>query len=354
MIPQSVSCAVKQPFKPIYLRLYDEYKEAILTLRLKPGRRIDSINQIMHRHGVARETARRVLKMLADERLIVQKMGQGSFVADLQPVKKIWGVVVPFYSIGYEDLIHHLGEKAWQRGRQLQHFVDYNNWEEEIRLVSDMIHRRYEAVIVIPTLDESRTADFYARLSAKDSFVTLIDHTMAGSFFSYVIQSYDLGVTRGVDYLLRKAGPRRVAFVRNETWAGRSMVEELMEETFRTLVASVDAGREPLVIDRASRVTAAMVAENKIGGLFTCNDSDAIRILGRLRAESGRDMQGISLVNYGNTELVQYFTPAITAIDPHNTEMAAKTARIIDAHVAGESTSLSQYVVQPGLIVRDT
>jgi len=75
------------PFIPVYRRLLDEYKDAIITHQLRSGDKIDSINEIMRRHQVSRETAKLVLKLLAKEGFIVQKAGKGSFVANLSPMK---------------------------------------------------------------------------------------------------------------------------------------------------------------------------------------------------------------------------------------------------------------------------
>ena len=204
-------------FIPIYQKLFDFYKKAILTQQSLPGSKIDSINDIREKFSVSRETAKLVLKKLANEGLIIQKAGKGSFVADLGPKKPVWGVVVPFFSAQTEKLLYHLDFEATKAGRRLEHYVDYNNWKEEIRLVGTMINQRYEAVIVVPTLDESKTADFYRRLVSSGTVVTLLDHTMAGSYFTYVIQSYDLGVKRAAHYLLENCDGT-LAFVKNDIW----------------------------------------------------------------------------------------------------------------------------------------
>jgi DNA-binding LacI/PurR family transcriptional regulator len=346
----------KQPqtaFIPIYRRLIDDYKDAIISRRLKPGDLVDSINRIIEVHHVSRETAKTVLNTLAREGYILKRPGKGSFVADLRPRRKMWAVVLPFYSAQYEDLVHALAQQAWSMGRQLHHFVDYNNWEEELRLVGYLTRERYEAVVVVPTLDESRTSEFYRSLSALETSVSLIDHTMAGSYFPYVIQSYDLGVQRGVRHLLQNT-TGSIAFVRNEMWSGRNMVQELMENTFLGIMAEERPGAMPHCIDKGGRVDAAFIAEFKVQGIFCCDDSDAIRIIGRLREEGITVPGDIRLVSYGNTHLARYFTPSITSLDPHTAEMASLTAQILAKRIKGETTSFSQYVVQPELVVRAT
>lgn len=341
------------PFIPIYKRLYETYKQAILTQQYHPGARIDSINKLIERHDVSRETAKLVLKMLADEGLIIQKAGLGSFVANLGPRKAVWGILVPFFSAMTEKLISSLKLEADKAQRKLDHFVYYNSWEEEIRLVGTMINQRYEAVIVIPTFDETRTADFYRHLVSGGTVVTLLDHTMAGSYFTYAIQSYDLGVKRAVQYLTGRTN-RNLAFLKNDVWTGRNMVQEFMEESFKEFVEQASPKRNALVLDHLVDLNPDLIKKQQIGGVFCCDDADAIRVLGRLRDWHFQVPEEFALISYGNTDLARYFTPRITSIDSHCEEMAARTADIIRKHTEGEDTSLCQFVIQPDLIERDT
>jgi DNA-binding LacI/PurR family transcriptional regulator len=340
-------------FIPKYQKLFDKYKGDILSHRLEPGSRIDSINDIQKNCEVSRETAKLVLKRLAHEGFIIQRPGMGSFVADLSPSRKIWAAVLPFYSVHYEYLLQILAEKALLAGREFKHFIDYNSWQEEVRLVGQLINERYEAVIVVPTLDESNTADFYSRLSPASTIVALMDHTMAGSFFPYAIQSYDLGVQRGMRYLMSKK-EGAIAFVRNEVWADRNMVQFMMEETYKSILSTDRPNQMPIVFEKLKDVSAEYLKSNSITGLFCCDDSDAIRIIGRLKENGIAVPRDVSLVSYGNTELAQYFTPAITSINPHSHDMASYIVNILESRINGGDTALDQFVVQPDLVVRET
>ena len=109
----------EQQFIPIYQQLFDFYKQAILTQEYPPGSRIDSINQIIDRFNVSRETAKLVLGKLAAEKMILQKPGKGSFVADLGPRKAVWGVIVPFFSAQIDSLLTYLGAFATKADKKL-------------------------------------------------------------------------------------------------------------------------------------------------------------------------------------------------------------------------------------------
>ena len=338
---------------PIYRQLYDFYREAILLQKVKPGERISSINEIQKEHNVARETAKLVLKKLADDGLIVKKTGKGSFVTDLGPKKKVWGVIVPFFSANIENLLHFIKIQADKKDRIIEHYVDYNNPHEEIRLVGNMINQRYEAVIVVPVFDETQTADFYRNLVSGGTVVTLLDHTMAGSYFTYVIQSYDLGVKRAVAYLLSKTG-KNLAFIKNEVWAGTNMVQELMEESFKNFVEKASPSRKAVVVDRIRNIDREYLEKFHVGGIFCCDDMDAIRVIGKLKSERLSIPGDVSVVSYGNTELSSYFTPRITSIDCHLEQMAEKTVEIINSNLNGVDTRFSQFILQPDIIIRDT
>lgn len=340
-------------FIPIYQKLFGLYSESILTQRVQPGVRIDSINEIQKKHNVSRETAKRVLKKLSAEGFILQKAGKGSFVAPLGPRLPVWGVIVPFFSAHVEKLIQNMGVEAEKTGCRIEHYVDYNSWEEETRLVGRMIHERYEAVIVVPTFDESKTAEFYRNLKSGGTLVTLLDHTMAGSYFTYAIQSYDLGVQRAVRYLRSRTG-QTLAFVKNDIWAGRNMVQEVMEETFKNCIQEERGGGRALVIESVAGIGMDLLRRERVGGIFCSDDADAVRVIGRLIESGFRVPADISVISYGNTDLARYFTPKITSIDPHGEEMARRTAEMIRGHLAGEDVRFCQYVIQPDLVVRET
>lgn len=343
----------EKKFIPIYQRLYQAYRKDIIEQKYGPGSRIDSINEMMNRHRISRETAKLVLKKLVDDELIYQKAGKGSFVADLGPRQTIWGVLVPFFSSLTEKLIALLTLKAAQVGRKLEHYVYYNSWEEEIHLVGSLINQRYEAIIVVPTFDESKTASFYRNLISGGSVVTLLDHTMAGSYFTYAIQSYDLGVKRAVQYLLDKTAGTLV-FVKNEIWIGRNMVQEFMEETFKGFIEGMPSPRRALTFDHVRNLNPDAIRNEKIGGIFCCDDTDAVRVIGHLLDWGFKIPEEISVISYGNTDLARYFTPKITSIDCHCEEMVDRTAAIIQDHLEGKDVRFAQYVVQPELIIRET
>ncbi|MDF1571087.1 MAG: substrate-binding domain-containing protein [Bacteroidales bacterium] len=335
---------------PLYKKITAYYSRRIYQQDYPPGGPIDSIHKIMERHLVSRETAKLVHKKLVDKGLVVAVQGKGTFV-NIRPVReKIWGVVVPFFSSNIEQLIALLSEAASSAHCKLKYFLHYNNPDEEIRITSEMILAGYEAIIVVPNYDESRTADYYRRIVTGRSKLVLADNTMAGSYFNYVIQSYDLGVKRAFDYLVSQQDGNFL-LMGTETWKGQHLVFELMENTLRMLIQEKVPERKLFVRNDVQQIEQGYIRSNRIGCILSLQDIEAVKILGRLRHWEFKIPQEISLVSYGNTELTEFFQPAITVIDCNYRKMAESIA----AHITGTAIEKNrQIVISPEIIVRAT
>lgn len=335
---------------PLYKRLTDYYRRMIILQEIKPGEKIDSINRIMSRHSVSRETAKRVIKILTDENLVVSQAGKGTYATIASTIVECWGMVVPFYSSNTEQLILHLNLEAVKQNRKLDYFLHYNNPGEEKRTVGRLIRKGYEAIIIVPNYDESNTGEFYRNLNPGKTKIILADNTMAGSYFKYAIQSYDLGVKRAVDYLT-KDNIANYLLLSSERWQGKNLVFELMKQTFEMML---EINLPESVLYHSSdinKLTPEYIKSRNIRGVLSVQDSITIRLIGRLRNGGVTIPDDIRIVSYGNTELTEFFSPAITAINCKYDEMAKSISELI--YQKGNHKK-AQVVIQPELIIRHT
>ena len=342
---------IRESHIPVYKQLAGLYKEGIERQVYPPGTRIDSIVEIMDHHRVSRDTAKMVLKSLTEEGLVVSKTGKGSFVRRRVHLKKEWTMIVPFFSPNMETLLTCLNSEALKRGRRLEYYLDYNSPEQEMKMVGSMIAQGMEAILLVPSFNEALTADFYRKLSTGKTKLVLVDHTMAGSWFNYVVQSYDLGVKRALDHLV-SSNAGNVLFVKNQGWQGVNLLYELMEQTLRAMVGENYPERSLFVLEGMKDLNPGFLRKNKIGGILASLDTDSVRIAGRLVKWGIRLPSEVSLVSYGNTELLEFFHPAITAVDCLYKELAAKTAALIDNWPGNANPE--QHVIQPVLVIRET
>ncbi|WP_431776559.1 GntR family transcriptional regulator [Streptomyces cucumeris] len=63
------------------MRVLDELTADIQAGRYEPGERIPSEAELCERHKVARETARRAVRVLRERGLVVTEWGKGTFVS---------------------------------------------------------------------------------------------------------------------------------------------------------------------------------------------------------------------------------------------------------------------------------
>ncbi|MEV4097512.1 GntR family transcriptional regulator [Streptosporangium saharense] len=76
------------PEPPIYRRIADGLREAILSGALRDGDRLPGENALMAEHRVARATARQALSVLINEGLAVPKRGSGVYVRLFRPIRR--------------------------------------------------------------------------------------------------------------------------------------------------------------------------------------------------------------------------------------------------------------------------
>lgn len=65
---------------PVYQQLADILRARIRAGELPPGRALPSETTLMQEHGIARETARKAVRVLRDEGLVIVVRGRGAFV----------------------------------------------------------------------------------------------------------------------------------------------------------------------------------------------------------------------------------------------------------------------------------
>jgi GntR family transcriptional regulator len=65
---------------PVYLQIADILRGRIQRGEIAPSRPVPSETQLMGEHGVARLTARKAVRVLADEGLVEVVQGRGAYV----------------------------------------------------------------------------------------------------------------------------------------------------------------------------------------------------------------------------------------------------------------------------------
>ena len=73
---------------PIYRRIADRLRQAILAGELRDGDRLPGENALMSEYGIARATARQALAVLINEGVAVPRRGSGVYVRQFRPSRR--------------------------------------------------------------------------------------------------------------------------------------------------------------------------------------------------------------------------------------------------------------------------
>ncbi|RCG28896.1 GntR family transcriptional regulator [Sphaerisporangium album] len=73
---------------PIYRRIADRLRQAILAGEFRDGDRLPGENALMSEYGIARATARQALAVLINEGVAVPKRGSGVYVRHFRPIRR--------------------------------------------------------------------------------------------------------------------------------------------------------------------------------------------------------------------------------------------------------------------------
>jgi DNA-binding LacI/PurR family transcriptional regulator len=335
-------------FIPLYEKLVGEYERRILERELVPGDKIDSITEIQKKHSVARETAKRCLTILAEKGLIVKRIGTGSYVAETGPKKKIWGFIVPYYNVHFDECIHTFKRFAAMRDREFDHYCSYDQWEEELRIVSKMVSERYEAIIVVPTKEEYLSQKFYNTLTLNDSKVVFMDSVLINSSYPYAIQNYGIGIVRAMEYLINKY-KGKIAYIVNEVWHDKNPMEDMKEGLFMDYHEKNYKGSQGVIVSQINEDVICALIKKGTTGFVCCDDYRALKLVATLKSLNINIGSKIGLVSFGNTEIAKHFTPAMTSIDFHYNDMINAAIEIIQ-----NSESEQQRVIEVELVIRNT
>lgn len=67
---------------PVYHQVATLLRQAIESGELAPGRPLPSESFLMGEHGISRDTARKAVRLLRDEGLVLTVQGKGTFVCE--------------------------------------------------------------------------------------------------------------------------------------------------------------------------------------------------------------------------------------------------------------------------------
>lgn len=318
----------------------------------RAGVSLKTVSRVVNEEaGVTRETARRVSAAISElgfqPNHVARSLRRGGSSATLGLV--IEDVANPFYGA----IVRAVEAAAGERGHMLITVSCEEDPQRERALVSRLLRRRVDALLLVPTMHE-RDHSWLPQALGADTPVVFLDRPPHGAGFDTVLFDNVGGAQRAVAHLIGH-GHERIAFVgdaralhtTHERLAG---YEKAMRESgLRCPSELVRTGsHDP---DEAEAVTGALLDQPpgvRPTALFTANNRHTIGALRALRRRRLDDE--VALVGFDDFELADLLQTTVVRSDPLG--MGSEAAALAFARLDGDASPARRVIVAAELIPR--
>ncbi|MFO7611033.1 MAG: GntR family transcriptional regulator [Clostridia bacterium] len=202
---------------PLYEKIFNHYKEKILSGELEVGNRLPSENAIAQTFSVSRITVSRAFKELERAKLIRRVKGSGSYVKNMHQGSTkdsnhdFISLILPSKGDFSSEILKGIEEVAMQN----DYFVTYHNSSEspelEKELVLEIMSRGSAGFIAYP-VEPKANMDLYSKLLISGYPFVVIDRKIQGLDTSLVWTDNQKGTYDMTSHLL-KTGHTRIIFL---------------------------------------------------------------------------------------------------------------------------------------------
>ena len=205
---------------PIYKQIAEALREQILSGQLAPGTRLPSEADWAAQLGINHITLRKSLALLAEQKLIWQRQGKGSFVASQNPVKMRVGVVINNYARLGNDLysMRMLGALMQQQSQRINSETVLLEMREKTptQMMRQINSSRVTGLIIL-SIHHELVEHLCRKIFNGIPMVFLnVQNPLIRENNRYEVRLDDNAITLGLNYL-RAHGCRKIAYVSMES-----------------------------------------------------------------------------------------------------------------------------------------
>lgn len=351
--------------QPKYIKIVESLRAGIESGRYHAGSRMPSEAELVRRFGVSRMTVVRAMRQLQQERVLVRRVGDGTYASERSSGEKpVFGLVIP--DLGDTEIFEPICKGMSATPNASGHSLAWgqsagsnaNKGEEAEHLCRHYIEQKVSGVFFAPVEFGARRDAINHRvlraLKAAHIPVVLLDRCV----MDYPERSnYDLvGLDNRragyvmTDHLLNQ-GSQNVGFLTVEG-AAETVEDRIVgyrEALFMRGVPYVHA--RVLRTDPADAATiAAAIEREHLDAILCANDNTALRLMSTLLALGLRvpedvRLAGIDDVRYASLLPVPLTTMHQPCLEIGAAAIAAMQDRIANPHLAARSILLNGHLV---------
>lgn len=222
------------------------------------------------------------------------------------------GVIVPDISnIFYGKLCKALEQEAYARGYNLIISNTYEDAQKEKKLISDLINRNIDGLILASSFDDKNEID---GLRQNDFPLVLIDRTFENFEVDSISVSNHAGASKAIEFLYSKGVKKPVCFTISPVYV--SSIAERIQGYLSALKSQQDARLFQIPHNEIEQGVSAALAELRnldYDGIFCVNNIIAKAILKELAVNSA-GFEKIRIISFDDIEVFDIASPKISSI----------------------------------------
>lgn len=259
------------------------------------------------------------------------------------------GVIVPDISnVFYGKLCKAIEQEAYDKGYNLIISNTYEDVQKEKKLISDLINRNIDGLILASSFDSKNEID---GLRADKFPLVLVDRVFDDFEVDSVSVSNVAGAHKAVEFLYSKGVKRPVCFSISPVYI--SSISERIQGYIGALKNPNDAKLVQIPHNDISGGVIAALAELKnedYDGIFCVNNNIAKALLKELAAQ-GDQLTDVEIISFDDIEIFDIVNPKISAIAQPITEIGHTAVKLLLERFANEDNHKTKGVVLDTVLV---
>lgn len=273
--------------------------------------------------GINRQTQEKVKAKAKELNYIPNQYARGLRIGRTNTI----GVIVPDISnIFYGKLCKAIEQEAYAKGFNLIISNTYEDSQKEKKLISDLINRNIDGLILASSFDDKNEID---GLRQNDFPFVLIDRVFENFDVDAISVSNKKGAEKAVEFLYSKGVKKPVCFTISPVYV--SSVSERIQGYLSAVKNPADAKLFQIPHDNIEEEVANALIEMKnqdYDGVFCVNNNIAKALLKHL-SKHGASTENIRIVSFDDIEVFDIAYPKVTSIAQPIEEMGRKAVSML-------------------------
>jgi DNA-binding LacI/PurR family transcriptional regulator len=348
---------------------YKEIKNLLAEeiTKLNSNDRLPPRSALCKKLDTTRTTLDRAINELVTEGVLYSRRGDGTYVAGVNKELFVstgsWGVIVPDVAEGfYAKIVRGVENVAQSYGINLILCNSDYDFAKQEQYIKRLNHSGVSGVILVPIMskgtgESNRLCNQLAELKVPFVFCT---QNAEGINAPVVSSNNFYGGYIATKHLLEK-GYRNIVDI--SKYKNRTNIERSQGYIAALLENGIEVNHEVIVFDDKNQssllgyetMKKVLASGQKVDAVF-CLTEVLIQGVYKAIIETGLAVSDdIGVVGYGNSDICEKLTPALTTVAFKSLEIGTKAAEILYKQIRGEVLpDFELYLFQPNIVVRES